>query len=91
MLKTVQGKRKTENEKKPRVHFGKSLVIDPLGNIVDSLSDEPWTTLSVEVDTEKNKYARARLNWERDRHPELYGIVSDIHYGKEGVIYERGF
>ena len=85
------GEEKTENEAKPRVHFGKSMVVDPLGNIVASLEDEPWTALSVEVDTDQIRYARARLNWERDRHPELYGIVSDTHYGKDGVIYELGF
>ena len=85
------GEEKTENEAKPRVHFGKSMVVDPLGNIVSSLEDEPWTALSVEVDTDQIRYARARLNWERDRHPELYGIVSDTHYGKDGVIYELGF
>ena len=89
------GEEKTENEEKPRVHFGKSMVVDPLGNplgnIVASLEDEQWTALSVTVDTDKIRYARARLNWERDRHPELYGIVSDVHYGKDGVIYELGF
>ena len=85
------GEEKTEAEAKPRVHFGRSLVIDPLGNIVAALEDEPWTTISAEIDTENNRYARARLNWERDRHPELYGIVSDIHYGRQGVIYEEGF
>jgi len=85
------GEEKTEAEAKPRVHFGRSLVIDPLGNIVTALEDEPWTTISAEIDTENNRYARARLNWERDRHPELYGIVSDVHYGKQGVIYEEGF
>ena len=85
------GEEKTEAEVTPRVHFGRSLVIDPLGNIVAALDDEPWTTISTEIDTDNNRYARARLNWERDRHPELYGIVSDIHYGRQGVIYEEGF
>ncbi|MBR6219836.1 MAG: carbon-nitrogen hydrolase family protein [Clostridia bacterium] len=85
------GEEKTENEAKPRVHFGKSLIIDPLGNIVAALEDEPWTTLSAEIDTDNIRYARARLNWERDRHPELYGIVSDTNYAREGLIYERGF
>ncbi|WP_455438275.1 carbon-nitrogen hydrolase family protein [Hungatella hathewayi] len=85
------GEEKTENEEKPRIHFGKSMVIDPLGNIVTSLEDEPWATISTEIDTENIRYARARLNWERDRHPELYGIVSDVHYGREGAIYEQGF
>lgn len=85
------GEEKTENEPKPRIHFGKSMIIDPLGNIVTSLEDEPWTTVEAELDTQAIDYARARLNWERDRHPELYGIVSDAHYGKQGMIYERGF
>lgn len=85
------GEEKTEHEAQPRVHFGKSLVIDPMGTVVASLEDEPWTTFSVEIDTDNNRYARVRLNWERDRHPELYGIISDVHYGKEGVLYELGF
>ncbi|MCQ2497057.1 MAG: carbon-nitrogen hydrolase family protein [Lachnospiraceae bacterium] len=85
------GEEKTENEAKPRIHFGKSLVADPLGNIVAQLGDEPWASIEAEVDPEKIKYARARLNWERDRHPELYGMVSDPHYGMDGMIYERGF
>jgi len=85
------GEEKTENESKPRVHFGKSLIIDPLGNIVASLEDEPWTTISAEIDTDNIRYARARLNWERDRHPELYGIVSDVNYAREGLIFEKGF
>lgn len=85
------GEEKTEAETKPRVHFGKSMIIDPLGNIVTSLEDEPWTTLSAEIDTENIRYARARLNWERDRHPELYGIVSDVNYAREGLIFEHGF
>ena len=85
------GEERTENEEKPRVHFGKSMVIDPMGNITAALEDEPWAVISAEIDTEQIRYARARLNWERDLHPELYGIVSDIHYGKEGLIYERGF
>ena len=76
------GEEKTENEPKPRVHFGKSLIIDPMGNIVKALDDEPWETLSAEIDTDVICYARARLNWERDRHPELYSIVSDVNYAR---------
>ena len=85
------GEEKTENEAKPRIHFGKSMIIDPLGNIVTSLEDEQWASVKAEIDTEKIDYARARLNWERDRHPELYGIVSDTNYAREGLIFERGF
>ncbi len=85
------GEEKTENEEKPRVHFGKSLVADPMGNIVTQLADEQWAVLEAEVDTEKIRYARGRLNWERDRHPELYGILADTDYAVKGMIYERGY
>lgn len=85
------GKEQTESEEKPRIHFGKSLVIDPLGNIIQSLEDEAWTTIEVEVDTSEIDYARGRLNWERDRHPELYGILADKNYAKTGMIYEKGY
>ena len=85
------GEEKTENEEKPRVHFGKSLVADPMGNIVTQLADEQWAVLEAEIDTEKIRYARGRLNWERDRHPELYGILDDTDYAVKGMIYERGY
>lgn len=85
------GEERTEAEARPRVHFGKSMIVDPMGDIVTSLEDEPWTTLAAELDTEQIRYARGRLNWERDRHPKLYGIVADEHFGKNGMIYERGF
>ncbi len=85
------GEEQTENEQKPRIHFGKSLFIDPLGNVIESLDDEPWAIIEGEVDTEEIQYARGRLNWERDRHPELYGIVSDEQYKKTGLIFEKGY
>ncbi len=85
------GEEITENEEKPRVHFGKSMIIDPLGNIISSLGDSEWEAFTAEVETDDIKYARGRLNWERDRHPELYGIVSDENYRVDGLIFERGF
>ena len=85
------GEEKTENELKPRKHFGKSLFINPLGNIVHALGNEAWTTIEGEVDTDEIAYARGRLNWERDRHPELYEIISDKNYAKTGMIFEKGF
>ena len=85
------GQEQTENEPKPRIHFGKSLILDPLGNIEKMLEDEAWVTVEAELDMDKAAYARGRLNWERDRHPELYGIVSDVHFSKTGMIYEKGF
>lgn len=85
------GEEKTENEEVPRQHFGKSMIIDPLGNIVTSLEDEEWDAVSAIIDTEKIAYARGRLNWQRDRHPELYGIINDENYALPGLIFERGF
>lgn len=85
------GEEKTENEKEPRIHFGKSLIINPLGDVVTSLEEEPWRYVTAELDLEQQEYARGRLNWQRDRHPELYGAVSDPYYGMEGLIFEKGF
>lgn len=85
------GSERTENEEVARQHFGKSMIIDPLGNIITSLEDEEWDVVFATIDTEKIAYARGRLNWQRDRHPELYGIVSDENYALPGLIFERGF
>ena len=32
-----------------------------------------------------------RLNWKRDRHPELYGIVADQNFASRGLIFDKGF
>lgn len=85
------GEEKVENEPVPRSHFGCSLIANPLGNLVTRLSDEPWAYVSSELDMDEITYARGRLNWERDRHPELYGIVSDQNFAVDNWIYERGF
>ncbi len=66
------GTEQVEGEQTPRKHFGRSLIADPMGNLLTSLEDEPWSYVSAEIDTDQNVYARARLNWDRDRHPEVY-------------------
>lgn len=85
------GEEKTEFESVPRVHFGKTLVAGPLGDIVEMLDDTPWTHLSLTLNLDEITYARGRLNWERDRHPELYSAVSDEAFEQKGLIFERGF
>lgn len=84
------GAEKTENEEKPRIHFGKTFIAGPLGDIVKSLEDEPWSCLQAELDLDETVYARGRLNWARDRRPELYGMITDENLVTD-VIYERGF
>jgi N-carbamoylputrescine amidase len=85
------GEEQVENEPEARKHFGKSLIINPLGDIITALGREEWCGISAELDLEELDYARGRLNWRRDRHPELYGIVSDPNFAPRGLIFERGF
>lgn len=85
------GEEKVEGEETPRQHFGKSLVVNPMGNIITSLGTEEWAYLTSELDMDEITYARGRLNWERDRHPEVYGLVSDSNFAVNDWIFERGF
>lgn len=86
------GDEQVENEPEPRHHFGKSFIANPLGNIVvEPLSDEQWTYVTADLDMDEVVYARGRLNWQRDRHPEVYGMVSDEYYAPKGLIFEKGF
>ncbi len=77
-------------EETPRKHFGRSLIADPLGNLMDNLNDESWAIVCAEIDTDLLGYARGRLNWQRDRHPELYEqlfkkpIIDEKHTLKNG-------
>ena len=86
------GDEQVENEPVPRHHFGKSFIANPLGNkVTEPLGDESWSYVSAELDMDEVTYASGRLNWERDRHPELYGVVSDKNYAPEGLIFDKGF
>ena len=86
------GDEQVENELEKRHHFGKSLIANPLGNLVtEPLSDEAWSYVAAELNMEEVVYARGRLNWERDRHPELYGMVSDVNFAPKGLIFDKGF
>lgn len=86
------GDEQVENETEPRHHFGKSFIANPLGNlVVEPLSDESWRYVVSELDMDEVTYARGRLNWQRDRHPELYKMVSDENFAPKGLIFEKGF
>ncbi|MCR5209936.1 MAG: carbon-nitrogen hydrolase family protein [Lachnospiraceae bacterium] len=86
------GDEKIENEPEARHHFGKSLIANPLGNLVcEPLSDEGWQYVSADVDLDEVIYARGRLNWQRDRHPEVYKMIADENFAPKGLIFEKGF
>lgn len=86
------GDEQVENEPEPRHHFGKSFIANPLGNLVtEPLSDEGWAYVASEIDMDEVVYARGRLNWQRDRHPELYSMISDENLAPKGLIFEKGF
>lgn len=81
------GTEQVEGEAQPRQHFGRSLIADPMGNLLDTREDEPWSSVCAEIDTDKIAYARARLNWERDRHPEVYeGLMKEPVIDKEHTL-----
>lgn len=74
-----------EGEKKARDHFGKSAIIDPMGEIVTLVEKEPWSYIAAEVDLELIDKVHEPLPWKRDRRPELYGIItSSKREGLEG-------
>lgn len=86
------GDEQCEGEDVPRHHFGKSFIANPLGNkVLEPLSDEGWQHVCSDLDMDEVTYARGRLNWQRDRHPEIYGIVTDTNLAPKGLIFEKGY
>jgi len=65
-----------EGEKKVREHFGKSAIIDPMGEVIAIVEKVPWTYVAAEVDLELIDKVNEPLPWKRDRRPELYGIIT---------------
>ena len=47
------GYEQVEGEEEPRHHFGLSSVINPIGTVLDTTDDTPWTYVCGEFDTEK--------------------------------------
>lgn len=86
------GTEQIENEPEPRLHFGKSLIANPLGNlVVEPLDNVGWQYVAADLDMDEVTYARGRLNWQRDRHPEVYGMIADENFAPKGLIFEKGF
>jgi beta-ureidopropionase len=85
------GDEQVSGESVPRHHFGSSMIANPLGDVVASLSDESWSYVAANLDLDEITYARGRLNWERDRRPDLYGTVSDPNFAVDHWVFESGF
>ena len=64
-----------DGENKVRDHFGKSAIINPLGEIVTNLEKEKWSYIAAEVDLDMIDQINQFLPWKRDRRPELYEVI----------------
>jgi len=60
----------------PLTFLGKSMVIDPLGNVVDALDERPDQVLVTPLDKGAVTKARTLYPFLRDRRPETYGHVA---------------
>jgi predicted amidohydrolase len=47
------GYEQVEGEETPRYHFGRSCLIGPIGDVLDSTDDTEWTYVSGEFDTDR--------------------------------------
>jgi N-carbamoylputrescine amidase len=55
--------------------YGRSCIIDPMGNVVTALNDTPGMHIGAELDLNRITEARKRLTYLRDRRPELYRLL----------------
>ncbi|HEY3366589.1 MAG TPA: carbon-nitrogen hydrolase family protein [Symbiobacteriaceae bacterium] len=67
------GDEQMAEEVEPKHFYGRSCIIDPTGKVVSSLGDEPGGHLGATLDMARVGEARSRLNYLRDRRPDLYG------------------
>jgi N-carbamoylputrescine amidase len=65
---------------------GRSLVVDPFGEIVAQASDEDDDTIVAEVSREQVYAARRRWPMMRDRRPEVYGPISATDEVNRGLL-----
>jgi predicted amidohydrolase len=71
------------------VFGGRSLVVDPFGEIAARASDEADDTIVVEIDREKVYAARRRWPMLRDRRPEIYGPLTSADEVARGLLTGR--
>ncbi|MHB1653458.1 MAG: carbon-nitrogen hydrolase family protein [Desulfitobacteriaceae bacterium] len=71
------GDEKMEEESEAKHFYGRSCVIDPFGNVIKLVEDEPNLGFTVEIPLEKVAQARERLAYLSDRRPELYSVIGE--------------
>ena len=59
----------------PLEFLGRSMVIDPLGQVVVALNGQPDQVCAAEITKETVTRARSLYPFLRDRRPETYGLV----------------
>lgn len=62
----------------PLAFLGRSMVIDPEGNVVDALGAEPNGVGVTAIDEQRVVQARRMFPFLRDRRPETYGLIAKI-------------
>jgi N-carbamoylputrescine amidase len=70
------------------VFGGRSLVVDPFGEIVGQASDDADDMIVVELDREQVYAARRRWPMLRDRRPEVYGPLTAADEAARGLLVE---
>jgi len=60
--------------------FGRSFVVDPLGEVISRAEEEREELLVAELDLGAIEQARQLLPFLRDRRPEVYGILSEDRF-----------
>jgi N-carbamoylputrescine amidase len=68
---------------------GRSLVVDPFGEIVAQASDDADDTIVAEVSRDRVYAARRRWPMLRDRRPEIYAPISSTDELNRGLLVAR--
>lgn len=65
-----------QNKEQQRINFfGRSFISDETGTILKEAINGPMDIITVEIDIEANRAARAAWGLFRDRRPDLYGVL----------------
>ena len=71
------GFEQVEGEDGGREHFGRSCIINPMGEIEAAIGPEPWGIVAAEIDLEKRAVLKENLiDLLNERRPELYEGIS---------------
>jgi len=65
-----------QNKEQQRINFfGRSFISDETGTILKEAINGPMDIITVEIDIEANRAARAAWGLFRDRRPDLYDVL----------------